>query len=454
MRFGLFLLLLLAQPAWSELGVMVVDQQGRWTAEAQARFDLDLEVTTDWRALLNPQLLTRLSFEQRQHLLGRPERLLHSDRAGELWVPDQVLILEPATGERLVGDLYHVDPPRHRRFVRKTGRDRSQSRHRLVAEALGRGGPSNTSVVAHAQSRLFHMEQAGHLSEQAVFEAYPSGEVAAREGFRPCPICFPQTRRAALYDDLDRALGQYIAELVLRRYRLSQNPESLSRVHRVARRLLRENHHADQGYEFLILDSEEMNAFAAPTGPFFITEGLLAVLESDDELAGVLGHEIAHSERRHARRQYEKAQRNSILGILVVVATGNPWASLGTDFFSLLFQRGYSRGYEMESDRDGLLAAYGAGYDPGEFLLVQVKLRELEQQRGGPRGGWMRTHPGGEKRVAQARALLDRLYEIEKRVAQVEQRDPGLARYLRSEAASALEDPEEFQRFLNAYLTL
>lgn len=455
MKHLLLVLLLLAGVAQAEVGILVVDAEGVWSQENQERFALTQGgVVTDWKKIFKPEALHRLSYDERLQLLSRPERLLASDHVEDLFATGQVLVMEPARPRSVAATLYRLSPPTSQRFVRTADRDRKEARGDLVAEALGQGGVSNTPVLAHLQSRLYHLDQAEHLSEQAQLKSFDNQSLAARQGFAPCPICFPQSRRTALYDDLDRTLGQYISELIIRRYRLSEDQVAIARVNRVGRRLIRENRHVDQGYDFLVLDSEEMNAFAAPTGPFFVTAGLLSVLESDDELAGVLGHEIAHSERRHARRQYEKAQRNGLLGILVVVATGNPWARLGTDFFATMFSRGYSRNYEMESDRDGLLTAYGAGYEPSEFLLVQKKLRELEEQRGGPHGGWMRTHPGGEKRVRQIEEMLATLKPIEERIATIEKVDPGLARYLRADAQLAIEKPEEFQAFTNAYLRL
>ncbi|MCA9781253.1 MAG: M48 family metalloprotease, partial [Candidatus Eremiobacteraeota bacterium] len=190
---------------------------------------------------------------------------------------------------------------------------------------------------------------------------------------------------------------------------------------------------------------------AAPTGPIYVTSGMLEILESDDELAAILGHELSHSERKHARKQYERSREAGVIGLLVTVATGIPWAQLGSNILATVLVRGYSRGYELEADRDGMMTAYAAGFVPNDFLLVQEKLRQLSEQRGGGGPDWLRTHPRGDERLEHLEKLLDSTTAIRERLDRLEGTDPGLARYLKSQVLEESTNDQDVAEYLELY---
>lgn len=135
-------------------------------------------------------------------------------------------------------------------------------------------------------------------------------------------------------------------------------------------------------YEFFLVDSEEPNAFALPGGKIFITHGLLALPLTEDELAGVIGHEIIHSQNRHTIKQ----QRNGILGALVAIPgliiggifQGPAGQAIATPFVAggLLINAQYSQKHETEADKLGVALAADAGYDPKSLSAFLARLNK------------------------------------------------------------------------------
>jgi len=133
-------------------------------------------------------------------------------------------------------------------------------------------------------------------------------------------------------------------------------------------------------YQFYLVDSEEPNAFALPGGKVFVTRGLLALPLTEDELAGVIGHEIIHSQNRHSIKQ----QRNGIWGVLVALPglivgglfQGPAGEAIATPFLAggMLINAQYSQGHETEADRQGVALAAAAGYNPASLADFLARL--------------------------------------------------------------------------------
>jgi len=168
------------------------------------------------------------------------------------------------------------------------------------------------------------------------------------------------------------------------------------------------------GYHFSILKSENFNAYAAPGGFIFITEGLLKALPDEDSLANVLAHEVAHVAERHGEKaistkHMEEAVKG--LGDLVGSLTCTEIAQQATvvfgsavdDVVAHLFEKGYSRDQEAEADREGLFIAYASGYDPARAIAVISLMQSIPNQD----GGWLSTHPSTGDRAKQMQELID-----------------------------------------------
>jgi hypothetical protein len=440
------------------LYLLVVDATGRWEVERQERFavpDILPGLSTDWKGLLATRPFRRIAYGDRLALLSYPERLLASTWAGQFFAARHVLVLRPVGQARMEGRLFDLASGRDQAIVVSREGQGADADPRLLAleDALLKVGVAKESVLAHPDG-LYHLSEASHLSQQVHYEPVESAQRAEAFGFTPCGICYPQSSRDPLYDDLDRSLGELVAAQIEATYPLVGEGESTRRVRSVGQRLLEQNRFLDQGYRFEVLDTDTINAYAAPTGPIYVTMGLLEALESDDELAAVLGHELSHSERKHARQQYDKAQQTGILGMVVTVATGFPWASLGTDILGTVMVRGYSRGYELEADRDGMMAAYAAGFDPEEYLRVQDKLEEVQRQKGEGAGlDWLRTHPRGDERKEQLTDILEKTASLREKLDGLEVWDPGLAVYLKGRALILSQDQSELGDYLTRYQT-
>jgi predicted Zn-dependent protease len=169
------------------------------------------------------------------------------------------------------------------------------------------------------------------------------------------------------------------------------------------------------GYFVNILDTDEINAFATPGGHIFLTRGLIALADSEDALAGIIAHEIAHIQLQHGI----KSIRNSrITQALMVTGTAAVGAAAGMDVTELtnvfsesvgeivitLVNNGYSQSQELEADTTALALMAAAGYDPRGLITM---LRVLERSANTGRG-FFRTHPTPAQRIANAEAALNR----------------------------------------------
>jgi hypothetical protein len=444
-------------PPVKALGVLTIDASGHWDTDSQAYWQAPQGsgAISDPKILLRSEVVSRLSYEQRKTLLNQPSRLLASDRAREIFAVDRVLLLEPAVDDRVVAHYQDLQTGWNKRLLSKANQTADDGRKELVDTASNPYGPNSVAVFANPDSRLYHQMDSEHVSTTIRREDYPSLYLAESKGYRPCAICFAGTNRALGQDALERELGRVLSAQMEQEYRVSNDQARIERVNRVGHELLVRNRTSDQGYRFVVLESDEINAFAVPTGPLYITTGLLNIVESDAELAGIMGHELAHSELHHGRRQYEQMQRLSWLSLLATIATGSRWVYTATSFLGTLWNRGYSREFELEADRQGLWYSYGAGYEAQDFRLTLHKFMDLEKNRKAGGGlGWLRTHPASEDRISGVNQILDRLEPLGLVMEELEPVDEGLASYLKVHGSEFLENPVEVVEFLTAYRLL
>ena len=159
-------------------------------------------------------------------------------------------------------------------------------------------------------------------------------------------------------------------------------------------------------WTFTVVDVPAVNAFALPGGYIYVTRGLLAHLSDESELAGVLGHEVAHVTARHASQQYTRSAGGS-LGVLlasIFVPGVRPFSDLASAGIGTFFLK-YGRDDELESDRLGVEYASKAGWDPEAVPRFLETLSRLDAMsaRGVP--NWLSTHPDPGSRVAKARPV-------------------------------------------------
>ena len=163
-----------------------------------------------------------------------------------------------------------------------------------------------------------------------------------------------------------------------------------------------------------MIDSEELNANCGPGGKIIVYSGLIDQLKlTDDELAAVMGHEIAHALREHARERASQTMMTNI-GVSVLGAVLGA-GQVGTDLIGTVakvsFQLPNSREHETEADRMGVELAARGGYDPRAAISLWQKMAKASN--GGP-PQWLSTHPSNETRqgdLAQYAARVMPLYE-------------------------------------------
>jgi predicted Zn-dependent protease len=157
-------------------------------------------------------------------------------------------------------------------------------------------------------------------------------------------------------------------------------------------------------WNFEVIDDPAVNAFAAPGGKIFVTRGILAFLDSEAELAGVIGHEIGHVTARHTARQITRQQLFSIGLIAGSIASSRVASAAGAlqQGLQLLFLS-YSRGDESQADELGFRYIRRARYNPNEMSDVFRVLERVGELSGGGRvPTWAASHPAPEDRLAKA----------------------------------------------------
>ncbi|MBF0180362.1 MAG: M48 family metalloprotease [Magnetococcales bacterium] len=218
-------------------------------------------------------------------------------------------------------------------------------------------------------------------------------------------------------EEAERALGETIAVEAFRRFGGLHRNEPLTRyLNLVGRSIAEVTDRPNLNYHFAILDSTEENAFAAPGGFVFVTLGLLRSLTSESELAGVLGHELAHINRKHMLNTLQRGSLLSNVTELSMAALDKDPKLLGAavdQLSDLLFTRGLDKDLEFEADQYGLEYAQRAGYTPNGLRLY---LQRLARKQGAARSVFFTTHP----------PVDDRLQRVERRIAGMP-KEPHLA---------------------------
>ena len=240
------------------------------------------------------------------------------------------------------------------------------------------------------------------------------------------------------------AEGRKAHEQVLQEFGAYANPRLQAYVNELGQRLAKQSHRKNLEWHFTVLDSPEINAFALPGGYVYVTRGLMAYMESEADLAGVVGHEIGHVTARHGAQRATR-QQTAGLGVLAATILGAVLEVKGvsgaTDIASTMSQgvaAGYIASYsrDQESQADKLGAEYLAriDYDPKNMVDVISVLKSQEQfaadtaraeGRTPPSGaGWLASHPSNDKR----------LQDIVQYSAQYKGKyaDEGRARYLQA----------------------
>ena len=195
-------------------------------------------------------------------------------------------------------------------------------------------------------------------------------------------------------------LGEQLAAKLIGSMKLVKQPELQRYVNSVGKALADGGERKELSWRFGVVSSESVNAFALPGGIVLISSGLYRLLESEDELAAVLAHEIAHIQRQHHYKVVQKQKAVAGLGQLASsqVSKDSRIADTILSRATEVIARGLDKDAEYEADRDGIVLAARGGYDVTALLNVLEKLAALN---GGATGGSLMfsTHPTPEARL-------------------------------------------------------
>ena len=184
---------------------------------------------------------------------------------------------------------------------------------------------------------------------------------------------------------------------------LVTDPVVVEYVNRVGQNLVK-NSDAKVPFTIKVLDTDEINAMALPGGFFYVNSGLILACDSEDELAGVMAHEIAHVAAHHAAREMTRLNYMQIGSIPLMIFTQGTWTGYGIYEAAqlavpLTFLQ-FSREYEAEADYLGTQYMYRAGYDPQGLVSIFEKLDALEKHKPGALSKAFSDHPATPDRIA------------------------------------------------------
>jgi beta-barrel assembly-enhancing protease len=210
-----------------------------------------------------------------------------------------------------------------------------------------------------------------------------------------------------LTDEQEYFVGRAVAAQIFGKYEPSKDAELNRYVRKLGQAvaMVSDRPETFNGYRFIVLETKEPNAFAAPGGFVFITKGLIAMTRSEDELAGALAHEVAHVNLKHGLGTISSARKGEVVGIILAEAGKNSgvgyvskltglFEGMITDVSKTLLSKGYSRDSELAADALGAEIAKRAGYDPRGLSRMIARLGSVPSKI-----GMLKTHPSPQERV-------------------------------------------------------
>ena len=234
--------------------------------------------------------------------------------------------------------------------------------------------------------------------------------------------------RAAKDAQAEQKMGKDEADSVEKSVKMVTDKAMIARVAAIGARLaaVANNQHVPAGYgnsyvakfdyTYKIIDDKEVNAFSIPGGHIFIYKGMMDLIKTDDELAGVLGHETAHAAHHHVialTHQESKMSTEAMLGYIAAILSHSADAMNAAAFGGYLQQaqlnNQYGEAAEEDADHAGMIYMQRAGFNPVGMLTMLQRLKDLEDRSPTVELGFLRDHPLSADRVVAAKAELSSL---------------------------------------------
>lgn len=257
--------------------------------------------------------------------------------------------------------------------------------------------------------------------------SWPAGTAFAAENKNP----YDKFRTASysnqgLYPEEDEIrLGAELHRQLQQQETFVTDPAITRYIQELGQRLARVSKRPDLTYRFFVIEDPTVNAFALPGGYIYIHTGLLQTVESESELASVLGHEIAHVVARHGLKNLKRAQQWQFfigllnLGLDAALGQGRArYGQLASQLLAAGILTKHSRDAEREADFLGLHEMYRAQYDPRGMISMFQKLERISRQNPDLLGFVFRTHPPASERIRNTQAEITDHLELSEELIQ------------------------------------
>ncbi len=225
------------------------------------------------------------------------------------------------------------------------------------------------------------------------------------------------TQALALSINEEKKLAREFMSMIEKQNKIISDPMSQALITEIGERLIEKLPAQPFNFSFYIMDEEQFNAFAGPGANVFVNRGLITSLDTVDELAGILGHEIAHAVCRHVSQMVERSKLMNIgtlagvlAGVIVGVGGGadvGQAVAIGSLAAGQTAMLAYSRENETEADQKGLVYIKEASFDPKGLLTGLEKIRARDWYGSESIPDYLKTHPGSKERIVYIQSWLD-----------------------------------------------
>jgi len=205
-------------------------------------------------------------------------------------------------------------------------------------------------------------------------------------------------------------IGQQTAAEVNAQLPMLRDPVVDGYVNTLGQSIASRTARADLQWQFAVVNTDVINAFALPGGFIYVNRGVLAQASNESELAGVLAHEIEHVVKRHSVKQMEQVQQANIgvgLACALTRVCGNQAAAAAIQVGGSAYFAKNSRADEVQADEGGFRNVIAVGINPRGMLTFFQKLLTQEQGGSGGASAWFSDHPGTQDRIADIQRMLD-----------------------------------------------
>lgn len=212
----------------------------------------------------------------------------------------------------------------------------------------------------------------------------------------------------------EMSMGATEAQKVVKASKISTDRVLQERIRRIGSRIAAISGRDDFAWEFTVIDDATPNAFCLPGGKVFFYTGILKITENDDQIAAVMGHEIAHALARHGAERMSMQMASNVGAQVLATALNIPaqYQNLYTQAYGITSQVGlilpYSRKFEHEADQIGVYLMWKAGYNPAQALRFWENMARISQSGQKP-PAFLSTHPADGARVQAIRDYIPQL---------------------------------------------